>query len=125
MGRVEKLENAAREKGHLEPDESVQEVAMAKSGLPVEKGLKGAGAMMSRFALLATDRKLYGVKLGQIGSSIKDVVLEIPIGDAVVDRNGNQLKVGRKGEGAPLWVFTTAPYFSGAKDLVAYVESRP
>ncbi len=131
MGRVEKLENAAREKGHLEPDESVQKVAMAKMGLPaVEKDAtlkdaitKDAGAIMSRYALLATDHKLYGVKLGQVGSSIKDVVLEIPIGDAVVDRNGNKLNVGRKGE-TPLWTFTTAPYFSGAKDLVAYVGSR-
>jgi hypothetical protein len=125
MGQAESLEKAAREKGYLEPDESIGEYTLAKSGLPVEKGLKGGSAMFSRYALLATDRNLHALKLGQFGvKSIKERVLEIPIAEAWVRFSGNQMKVGRRGEKPARWVFTTAPYGSRAKQLVSYVDSH-
>jgi hypothetical protein len=127
MGRMEKMEKGAREAGVLPQDESVEQMTLAKWGLHSEAEFKGAAATaikQNRCALLATPSKLYGVKLGQIGfSSIKEKLLELPIGEAQIERSHGRIEVGRKGE-KPLWTFALMPYFSGATKLIAYVEAR-
>jgi hypothetical protein len=131
MGRLESLESGAREAGHLEQDESVRQYALTKGGVPVVEGdaaLKALGdtvkARHNRGALLATDRSLHVVSLGQLGfKSVKEEALEIPIGEVELSRSGSTLRVGRRGERA-LWVFDLPPYISKIKKLTRYVESR-
>ena len=132
MGRLESLENGARKAGHLEQDESVQQYALTKGGVPAmeegEGAMKALGktvmASQNRGALLATDRSLHVVSLGQIGFKwVKDEVLVIPIGDVELSRSGLKLQVGRCGEKA-LWFFDLPPYISKIKQLTRYVESR-
>jgi len=131
MGRLESLESGAREAGHLEQGESVQQYALTKGGVPVKQGegaIKALGgtimAMHNRGALLATDRSLHVVGLGQLGfKSVKEEVLELPIADVELSRSGSTLKVGRRGEPA-LWVFDLPPFISKIKQLTRYVDSR-
>ena len=131
MGRLEKLEEGAREAGHLEPDESVQQYALTKGGRPVQNGegaVKALGstimAVHDRSALLATDRSLHVVGLGQLGfKSVKEELVEIPIGEVELSRSGSTLQVGRRSVGT-LWIFTLPPYISKIRSLTQYVESR-
>jgi len=132
MGKLESLQTGARKAGHLEQDESVQQFALTKGGSRVVKGEEGtmkslgriAMAQGGRGALLATDRSLHVVGLGQIGfKSVKEEHLNIPIGDAALSKKGNLLKVGTRDDPF-LWYFTLPPYVSNIKQLTRYVESR-
>src|SRR3954447_5655020 len=121
MSRRSSVEKGARKKGHLEADEGVHEIAVVGSGnvvLPT-----GFSAPFSRSVLVATDRNLYVMKLGQIGfGSIKDISLKIPIGEAQVKSTGASIGVGRRGED-PQATFRVIPMQS-PKKLVEYVTSR-
>ena len=115
------MEKAAREAGVLDEDETIEEVAWTRSAYPLGKGL--TLTLATPHALLATQRKLYGIKRGAFRASDMKVVLELAIEDSQVEKHGADLKVGPRGERST-WVFPLIPYFSGGKKLMAYVESR-
>lgn len=122
MSRLSSIEKGARRRGHLAADETVQAVAVVGSGSV--SGLPSGGtASLSRAALVATDRSLYVMKLGQIGfSSVKDLILERPLEDAYVRAEPTTVEVGTAEEGALATLRIIAMQSPG--DLVDYVASR-
>ena len=130
MGRIDKVAKSAREAGYLEADETPQVFALAKAGQPVveDKG-PDLKAMFSRFALLATDRKLHVFRLGQAGfKKLKEEVVSLSYEEMEAElltsgkMKGN-FEVRRKGE-TSLWFFRPADFVGKFNDLGRHVESR-
>jgi hypothetical protein len=123
MGRLEKMEEGAHEAGFLEPDETIEAFTLAKNAYPLGKGLTLPS--ISPYTLLATSRKLYGVRRGQIGfGNFKEVILEVPIEEAYIEKvNRFLIKVGPFGE-ENRWAFNLEGWNTGLKQLLPYVKAR-
>ena len=125
MGRIDGVAEGAREAGYLEADEAPQVLALAKSGQGVARGesfdLKAA---VNRWALLATDRKLHAIRLGQLGfKSVKEEALAVPYEELEADFSWPRFRARRKGEDK-FWFFDRVPYGSKFKNLQKFLDSR-
>jgi hypothetical protein len=130
MGWKGSLEQGARDGGHLEPNESLQAAIVADSGRPIGGGAPEAQERFSpfktRFALIATERNLYLMKMGVMGyKAIDEVVLKIPIGEAEVKSEalGGMVKVGRRGE-KPQWDLKLSGLRNRPKKVISYIEAH-
>ena len=126
MGRIDKVAQGALKAGFLEEDEVPQALGLARSGQPVVVGQgPSLKAMLNRFALLATDRKLHAFRLGQAGfKAVKEEVFSAPYEEleAEIIENGN-LEIRRKGE-TSLSFFLPIPFGSKYKELHVFLRSR-
>jgi hypothetical protein len=83
VGRRDSIAGNAR--SFLDAEESVEAIALVKGPL-------------SNYALVATGRNVYALKLGGLGySKVKEVTMKIPLADLVLNETPNGFAIGRLG----------------------------
>ena len=127
MGRMDKVADAAREAGFMEPDETPQVMGLSKGGQGVKRGERfSLTASVNRWALVATSHGFHAIRLGSVGfKSLKEHALSVPYEDLEADLQTRPMRFRARRRGADkFWFFDPVPYGSKFKDLMRHLESK-